>query len=52
MTKRNIFIFKALQVIAWIIFIGLCVEAGALIVNFVYSQFKPEVIHNLYQKLD
>ena len=52
MTKRNIMVFKGLHVIAWIIFVALCIEAGALIVNFIYSIFKPEVVHNLYQKLD
>ncbi|HRG17819.1 MAG TPA: DUF2975 domain-containing protein [Flavobacterium lutivivi] len=52
MTKKDDFIFKGLNVIAWIIFVGLCIEAGALVVNFVYSIFKPEIIHNLYQKLD
>lgn len=52
MTKRNIMVFKGLHVIAWIIFVALCIEAGALIVNFIYSIFKPEVLHNLYQKLD
>ena len=52
MSKRNNFVFKALHVVAWIIFVGLCIEAGALIVNFVYSLFKPEVVQHLYQKLD
>lgn len=52
MSTTNNFVFKALHIVAWIIFVGLCIEAGALIVNFVFSLFKPEVIHNLYQKLD
>ena len=52
MSKRNNFVFIALQVIAWIIFVGLSIEAGALLVNFIYSLFKPEVVHHLYQKLD
>jgi len=52
MSKRNNFVFKFLHVVAWIIFVGLCIEAGALIVNFVYSLFKPEVVQHLYQKLD
>ena len=52
MSKRNNFVFTGLLIIAWIIFVGLCIEAGALIVNFVYSLFKPEIVHNLYQKLD
>jgi hypothetical protein len=52
MSKRNNFVFKALHIVAWLIFVGLCIEAGGLIVNFVYSVFKPEIVGNLYQKLD
>jgi len=52
MSKSNNFVFKSLQIIAWIIFVGLCIEAGGLIVNFVLSLFKPDVAGNLYQKLD
>ncbi len=50
-TKKN-FVFIILNIVAWIIFVGLCIEAGALIVNFVFSVFKPEMVHNLYQKMD
>jgi hypothetical protein len=52
MSKSNNFVFQALHVVAWIIFIGLSIEAGALLVNFIFSLFKPEVVHNLYEKLD
>lgn len=52
MPKENNFIFKGLHIIAWVIFVGLCVEAGGLIVNFFFSIYKPEFVHNLYQKLD
>ncbi|HET8884886.1 MAG TPA: DUF2975 domain-containing protein [Salinimicrobium sp.] len=52
MSKKNNVIFKFLSVVAWVIFVGLCIEAGALIVNFVLSFFKPEIVHNLYQDLD
>ncbi len=52
MTKTNNFVFRGLHIVAWIIFIGLCIEAGGLIVNFFFSLFKPEFIQNLYQKLD
>lgn len=52
MLKQNNFIFKALQIVAWIIFVGLCIEAGALVVNFIFSLYKPEIVKNLYQKLD
>lgn len=46
------YLLKFLEIVAWIIFVGLCVETGALIVNFVISLYKPEIINRLYQKLD
>src|SRR5690606_15331987 len=52
MSKRNNLVFYSLQVIAWIIFIGLCIEAGALTVNFIVSLYNPGFLQNLYQKLD
>ncbi len=52
MSKRNNFVFKGLHIVAWAIFVGLCIEAGGLIVNFVFSLYKPEFVQNLYQKLD
>lgn len=48
--ERVLFIF--LQVIAWICFVGLSIEAGGLFVNLIFSIIKPEFIDNLYQKLD
>ncbi|VXA92380.1 conserved membrane hypothetical protein [Flavobacterium sp. 9AF] len=50
-TNKNV-VFIALQIISWIIFIGLSIEAGALLVNFIISVFKPELIQNLYEKMD
>ncbi len=52
MSISNNFIFTALHVIAWIIFVGLCIEAGGLIINFIFSVVKPEYVGDLYQKLD
>lgn len=52
MYKTNNFIFKGLHILAWIIFVALCIEAGGLIVNFFFSLYKPGFIQNLYQKLD
>lgn len=52
MSKTNNFVFIILRIIAWIIFVGLCIEAGGLIVNFVFSLYNPEFVQNLYQKLD
>lgn len=52
MAKKNNFVFIVLSIVAWIIFVGLCIEAGGLIVNFIFSLYKPEFVQNLYQKLD
>lgn len=52
MSKTNNFIFWSLYIIAWFIFVGLGIEAGGYIVNFFFSLYKPEIIPNLYQKLD
>ena len=52
MSKSNNLVFKGLYIVAWVIFVGLCIEAGGLIVNFVFSIYKPEFVPNLYQKLD
>ena len=52
MEKNTDFLLKALNVIAWIIFIGLCIESGALLFNFTYSIYNPIVAHNIYKGLD
>lgn len=52
MSKTNNFVFWGLYIVAWLIFVGLCIEAGGLIVNFFFSLYKPEFVQNLYQKLD
>ncbi len=52
MEKTNNYLFITLKIVAWLIFVGLCIEAGGLIVNFIFSLYKPEFIQNLYQKLD
>ena len=52
MSKTNNFVFWAVYIVAWIIFVGLSIEAGGLVVNFFFSLYKPELVQNLYQKLD
>jgi hypothetical protein len=52
MSKKNNFVFIVLHIVAWVIFVGLSIEAGGLIVNFIFSVYKPEFVQNLYQKLD
>jgi len=52
MTKTNSFVFTFVQIMAWVIFVGLCIEAGALIFNFALGLINPNVMKNLYQGLD
>lgn len=52
MSKANSWVFKGLLIVAWVIFVGLCIEAGGLVVNLFFALFEPGLIHNLYQKLD
>lgn len=52
MEKKNNYVFTFLSIVAWVIFVGLCIEAVGLIVNFIFSLYKPEFVQNLYQKLD
>lgn len=52
MSKANNVVFTGLRIIAWLIFVGLGIEAGGLIVNFIFSLYKPDFVQNLYQKLD
>ena len=52
MSERNNIVFKGLHIVAWVIFVGLSIDVGALIVNFIFSVYKPEFVLNLYQKLD
>ena len=52
MSKTNNFVFWGLYIVAWLIFVGLSIEAGGLLVNFFFSIYKPEFVPNLYLKLD
>jgi hypothetical protein len=52
MLKTNNFVFWVLHIVAWLIFVGLSIEAGGLLTNFFFSLYKPEFVPNLYQKLD
>ena len=52
MSTTNNIVFKGLIIVAWLIFVALGIEAGGLIVNFIFSLFKPEMVPYLYQKLD
>lgn len=52
MSNQNIFVFQLLKIIAWVIFVALCIEAGGLLVNFFFALYKPDIVQHLYQKLD
>lgn len=52
MSKKKDFVLDALNIVSWIIFIGLCIEAGALIFNFIFAVFKPIAAQNVYRGLD
>lgn len=52
MSKADNFVFRGLYVVTWLIFVSLCIETGSLIVNFVLSIYSPDLVKNLYQKLD
>ncbi len=52
MSKTNNFVFWGLYIVAWLIFVGLSIEAGGLLVNFFFSMYEPEMVPVLYQKLD
>ncbi len=46
-------ILKVLQLLSWIIFIGLCIEAGAIAVNTIISLFiNPDGVHNFWEGAD
>lgn len=52
MTIRTDAILTGLKIISWIIFLGLCIETGALLFNYIYSLFRPVATNNLYQGLN
>ncbi len=44
---------KVLYVIAWILFIGLCIEAGGILFNVIFSMFiNEEGAQNFWQEID
>lgn len=52
MTKKNDFIWNAIQTICWLLFAGFCVQTGVFIFNFIYSLYKPIVASNLHLGLN
>jgi nanoRNase/pAp phosphatase (c-di-AMP/oligoRNAs hydrolase) len=52
MSSKTDFLIKGLKIVSWIIFIGLCIETGAFLFNYVFSLFKPIATQNLYKGLN
>lgn len=52
MAIGNKLVFQGLHIIAWILFVGLSIQTGGLIVNFFFSIYNPGSVQYLYQKLD
>jgi hypothetical protein len=53
MTTRTSIIFKALNIIFWVIFVGLCIKTGALLISFIVSLFvNSDGAKNLYLGLN
>ncbi|HOW10221.1 MAG TPA: DUF2975 domain-containing protein [Bacteroidales bacterium] len=53
METNTLKILQIVKVLSWIVFIGLCITAGAVAVTFLISLFvNPAVAGDLYQKLD
>ena len=43
---------KILYVLSWIIFVGVCIEAGGFMVNAVFALANPMVVKHLWQEVD
>ncbi len=52
MSETNNIVFTALKIVAWIIFIGLCIETGGIIFNIVYALNKPIVAKHFWNGAD
>lgn len=52
MAPKSTFFLKALYVISWIIFIGVCIEAGGFIVNTVLRLTNPSISDKLWSQVD
>ena len=52
MTLKTDVLLTGLKIISWVIFIGLCIETGALLFNYIYSLFRTVATNNLYQGLN
>lgn len=52
MSNSTKLIFKAIQIISWIFFIMLLIDAGTLLINFLLKFIQPEWVNNFYETND
>lgn len=52
MRKSDDLMWRFIQAVCWIIFLGFCIQGGTLLFTYVYSFFNPGVSENLYLGLD
>lgn len=52
MIRRNDVVRKLIHIVCWLIFVGYCIQTGALLFNYIYSLFRPIAAHNLYEGLN
>ena len=53
MAKRTSLILKTMNVLFWIIFIGLCIQTGTILYSYLISMFvNPAASNNLYMNLN
>lgn len=52
MKNSNKVILIVLYVISWIIFVGISIEAGGFLTNFVVSIVKPDLVDRLWHQVD
>jgi Protein of unknown function (DUF2975) len=52
MSSKTDYFFKTLHVVSWIIFVGVCLEAGVFIVSTLLTLFKPELVDKLWREVD
>lgn len=50
MKTRSQRILTIMHVIAWIIFVGICIQTGSVATSWIVSLFNPEGAKNLYNK--
>ncbi len=51
-TTSTTVILRIMNVLFWIVFIGLCIKTGALLTSLVVGLYKPEATKNLYMGLN